>query len=104
MICDHNRLRKNVPTPRELSGAGARSAILAHQGDTEDYGSLVPLLPDAERLTELLGRPVEFIDDIAGPAAIDRIKKLRNGELLLLNNVCCLAKEVSTFTNFQAHA
>lgn len=99
-LADDNRIRKSVPTLRELSAAGARTAILAHQGDTEDYRSLVSLAPHADRLTELLGRQVDFVDDIAGPAAIDRIKRLRSGELVLLNNVRYLTEEVSTFTNF----
>jgi len=51
-------------------------------------------------LTQLLGRPVGFIDDIAGPAAIERIRALRPGELLLLNNVRYYTEEVSTFVNF----
>jgi phosphoglycerate kinase len=99
-LADDNRIRKSVPTIRELSDAGARTAILAHQGDTEDYRSLVSLVPHAHRLTELLGRQVGFVDDIAGPAAIDRIRGLGNGELILLNNVRYLTEEVSTFTNF----
>jgi len=99
-LADDNRIRKSLPTIRELSDAGARTAILAHQGDTEDYASLVSLLPHAERLAELLGRPVGFVDDIAGPAAVARIEALRNGELLLLNNVRYLTEEVSTFASF----
>jgi phosphoglycerate kinase len=99
-LVDDNRIRKSVPTIRELSDAGARTVILAHQGDTEDYRSLVSLAPHAGRLTELLERPVHFLDDIAGPTAIERIKALQNGELLLLNNVRYLTEEVSTFVNF----
>jgi phosphoglycerate kinase len=99
-LADDNRIRKSVPTVRELSDAGARVVMLAHQGDTEDYRSLVSLVPHAERLAELVGRPVAFVDDIAGPTAIARIEALRPGELLLLNNVRYLTEEVSTFVNF----
>jgi phosphoglycerate kinase len=99
-LADDNRLRKSLATIRELSEAGARTAILAHQGDTEDYRSLVGLQPHAERLAQLLGRQVDFLDDIAGPAAVARIEALEPGELLLLNNVRYLTEEVSTFTNF----
>jgi phosphoglycerate kinase len=99
-LIDDNRIRKSVPTIRELIDADARVVMLAHQGDTEDYHNLVSLLPHAERLSELLDRPVDFIDDIAGPAAIERIKALKPGELLLLNNVRYLIEEVSTFVKF----
>lgn len=99
-ITNDNRIRKSVPTIRELAEAGARIVMLAHQGDTEDYQNLISLEEHAERLTALLGRPVGFIDDIVGPAALERVKSLRNGEILLLNNVRFLTEEVSTFVNF----
>ena len=99
-IVNDNRIRKSLPTLADLSHSGARVVILAHQGDTEDYHNLVSLEPHAKRLSELLDRPVHFIDDIAGPAAIEHIKLLASGELLLLNNVRYLTEEVSTFVNF----
>jgi len=99
-LVDDNRIRKSGPTIQELSDAGARVVMLAHQGDTEDYYNLISLNPHAVRLSEVLGRPVGFVDDIAGPAAVDRIKRLQRGELLLLNNVRFLTEEVSTFVNF----
>jgi len=99
-LADDNRLRKSIPTIRELAEAGARTVMLAHQGDTEDYQSLVSLAPHARRLSELLGRPVAFIEDIVGPAALERVQALQDGELLLLDNVRYLIEEVSTFVNF----
>ncbi len=99
-LADDNRIRKSVPTIRELRDSGARVVMLAHQGDTEDYQNLIPLREHAERLSEYLDQPVGFVDDIAGPAAIERIKNLKGTELLLLNNVRYLTEEVSTFVNF----
>jgi len=99
-LADDNRIRKSLPTIRELADAGARVVMLAHQGDTEDYQNLISLAPHAERLRECLGRPVGFVDDICGPAAMERIKALKRGDLLLLNNVRYLIEEVSTFVNF----
>jgi phosphoglycerate kinase len=99
-LADDNRIRKSLPTICELADAGARTAILAHQGDTEDYRSMVSLAPHAERLAELLGGPVGFVADVCGPAAVERVRALQNGELLLLENVRYLTEEVSTFVNF----
>ncbi len=99
-LADDNRLRKSIPTIQELAEAGARTVMLAHQGDTEDYQNLVSLAPHARRLSELLGRPVDFIEDIVGPTALARVQALQNGELLLLDNVRYLTEEVSTFVNF----
>jgi phosphoglycerate kinase len=99
-IVNDNRIRKSVPTIRELAQAGARIVILAHQGDTEDYQNLISLEEHAQRLGDLMGQPVTFVDDIAGPTAVEQIRALQRGEVLLLNNVRFLTEEVSTFVNF----
>lgn len=99
-LADDNRIRMSLPTIRELTSKGAKVVILAHQGDIEDYRSLVDLNLHAERISELLGHPVGFIDDVCGPAAVEHIKMLKPGELLILNNVRYLMEEVSTFLKY----
>jgi phosphoglycerate kinase len=96
-IVNDNRIIKSAPTIRDLSAMGAKLAIIAHQGDTTDYASLVGLRAHAERLSSVLEKPVEFIEDIAGPAAIERVEALKDGEVLLLDNLRYLTEEVSTF-------
>jgi len=96
-IVNDNRIRKSIPTINDLLAKGARLAIIAHQGDTTDYGSLISLAEHAERLAGALGRPVQFIEDVAGPAAVEKILALEDGEVLLLDNIRYLTEEVSTF-------
>jgi len=96
-IADENRIEQSLPTIRELADRGARLVIIAHQGDTLDYHNLVGVGRHAERLASKLGRPVQFVDDVAGPAARDRIAGLDDGEILLLDNLRYLTEEVSTF-------
>ncbi len=96
-IADDTRIRKSVPTIRELSDKGAKLVIMAHQGDTTDYAALISLREHAETLSEALGIKVEFIEDLAGPAALARIESLNSGEILLLDNLRYLTEEVSTF-------
>ena len=96
-ITDDNRLDMSLPTIADLADAGARVVIIAHQGDTLDYHNLVSMNEHAEILTEKLGRPVGFIDDVAGPAARAAIRALGDGEILLLDNLRFLTEEVSTF-------
>ncbi|MEE8331289.1 MAG: phosphoglycerate kinase [Acidimicrobiia bacterium] len=96
-IADDSRLQKSLPTIRDLVDRGARLVLIAHQGDTLDYHNLASLRNHAERLTELLGQTVGFIDDIAGPAARQAIVQLAPGEILLLENLRFLTEEVSTF-------
>ena len=96
-IVNDNRIQKSLPTITDLLDKGARLAIIAHQGDTTDYGSLISLEEHASRLADALGRPVQFVEDVAGPAAVEKILALENGEALLLDNIRYLAEEVSTF-------
>ncbi len=98
-IADENRLDKSLPTIADLAGAGARLVIIAHQGDTLDYHNLVSLEEHAGKLSAKLGREVKFIDDVAGPAAREAIGELKDGEILLLDNIRFLTEEVSTFEN-----
>jgi len=96
-IANDNRIQKSIPTIRDLTERGAKLVIISHQGDTTDYASLISLHEHAGRLSEALGKPVEFIEDIAGPAAVKRIESLQKGEILLLDNLRYFTEEVSTF-------
>jgi phosphoglycerate kinase len=96
-IVNDNRIQKSVPTIRELAECGAKLVIISHQGDTTDYKSLINLRGHASLLSEALGKEVGFIEDVAGPAAVDRISSLKDGEVLLLDNLRYFTEEVSTF-------
>jgi phosphoglycerate kinase len=96
-IADFNRIDKSLPTIGDLADRGARLVLIAHQGDTLDYHNLTGLSQHATALAERLGRPVGFIDDVAGPAARRAIGALGRGEILLLDNLRYLTEEVSTF-------
>ncbi|MFP4153899.1 MAG: phosphoglycerate kinase [Alkalispirochaeta sp.] len=98
-IVSDNRIRKSLPTLEYLLEQEAAIAIIAHQGDTLDYQNLIPLAEQAERLTELLGREVRYIDDVCGPAAVEAVKALQPGELIILGNLRYLTEEVSSFEN-----
>lgn len=98
-IRDDNRLRMSLPTIRDLSDRDARLVMIAHQGDTLDYHNLVSLEEHAVLLGSMLNRSVRFIDDVAGPAAREAIRRVKPGEILLLDNLRFLTEEVSTFEN-----
>lgn len=92
-----NRIDKSLGTLEKLLDQGAKVAIIAHQGDSQDYKGLIPLAEHAERLTKLLNRPVAYLDDVCGPAAQAAVKALKPGEAVLLGNLRYLAEEVSAF-------
>ncbi|MBF7097300.1 phosphoglycerate kinase [Alkalibacter mobilis] len=96
-IVNENRIDKCIPTLKYLVESNAKIAIIAHQGDTLDYQNLISMEEHACKLTEKLGLEVEYIDDVCGPAAIEKIRKLKNGQVILLGNLRYLTEEVSTF-------
>ena len=96
-IVNENRIRKSAATLRYLLRNGAKVAIIAHQGDTLDYHNLVPLQEHAEKLSEILGIEIKYVDDVAGPAAREAVRGLKPGEAVLLGNLRYLCEEVSTF-------
>jgi phosphoglycerate kinase len=96
-IVNEDRIDNSLPTIRDLAARGARLVIIAHQGDSLDYHNLVPTEEHASKLTEKLGRPVQWVDDVAGPEARRHIEALANGDILLLDNIRIYGEELSTF-------
>ena len=84
------RLREHLATIRDLRGS--KVVVLAHQSrpGKDDYTSLEP---HAERLSALLGRPVKFVDGLYNKAALDAVRSLAVGEVLVLENVRFFAEE-----------
>lgn len=87
-ITDDGRIRASVPTIDRLAEAGARVVVTAHLGRPK--GAPDPaysLRPVAERLSELLGRPVAFATDTVGASATETVEGLGDGDVALLENV-----------------
>ena len=92
-----NRIAACVPTIRELSDKGAKVVLLAHQGSDIEYKNFYTTKPHAAVLSQLLEREVQWIDDVCGPAAREAIRNLRDGEILLLDNVRYVSEEQTLF-------
>ncbi len=92
-ILDDSRIRAHVGTVKKLVEAGAAVTLTSHQGrpGTSDFRDLSA---HAERLSQLLGMDVGFVDDVMGPEARRRIKQLKPGEVLLLDNVRFVSEEI----------
>ena len=91
------RIKACVPTIRELADKGAKVVLMAHQGSDIEYKNFYTLEPHSKVLSELLGQKVDFIEDVCGPAAIEKIKALQPGEILLLENVRYMSEEQTLF-------
>ena len=96
-LADTTRIKGCAPTVRELAEAGARVVLLAHQGGDLEYHNYASTEPHARVLGELIGRPVEFVDDVCGPAARKAVAALADGEVLLLDNVRFCGEELTLF-------
>jgi phosphoglycerate kinase len=86
-ISDDSRIRAALPTLRRLLAAGARVVVASHLGRPKGPTPELSLRPVAERLGELLGRPVRFCPAVVGPEAEAAVGALGDGELLVLENV-----------------
>jgi phosphoglycerate kinase len=87
-ITDDGRVRASVPTIQRLAGAGARVVVMAHLGRPKGAPeSRYSLEPVAVRLGEVLGRPVAFAEDTAGPIARERVDASSDGDVVVLENV-----------------
>ncbi len=87
-ISDDTRIRASLPTLKDLLGRGAALVLASHLGRPK--GKRVPemsLAPVAQRLSELLGKPVKMLDDCIGPAVKEAVAALQPGEVVLLENL-----------------
>jgi len=86
-VLDDTRIRAHAQTTvKELCEKGARIVILAHQGRPGDP-DFTPLNQHAQILGKILSKPVKYVDDVFGEKAQKAIKKLKSGEVLVLENV-----------------
>jgi phosphoglycerate kinase len=94
VVTDDTRIRETLPTLRLAVEKGGRLVIASHLGRPK--GGPDPkysLRPAAKKLEELLGKPVAFALDCVGPGAEGQSKALRDGEVLVLENVRFHAEE-----------
>ena len=87
-ISDDTRIRAALPTITHLSDGGAKVILMSHLGRPDgQVAEGLRLAPVAARLQELLGRPVATAPDCVGPAARAAVDALRDGDVLLLENL-----------------
>lgn len=95
-ITDDGRIVASVPTIKSLADRGAKVIVLAHlgrpKGSPEDKYSLAPA---AERLGELLAKPVTLVSEVSGDLAKAAVAKASAGDVLMLENVRFDARETS---------
>ncbi|MBR4503377.1 MAG: phosphoglycerate kinase [Candidatus Methanomethylophilaceae archaeon] len=101
-IVNDSRIRRVVPTVRELMGKNAKLVILAHQSRKGKW-DFIGLKQHSEYLSRHINAPVKYVDDVIGKEAVGAIKALQPGEVLLLGNVRGIDSETAK-GDMEAHA
>lgn len=89
-ITDDRRIRSAIPTIKSITDRGGRAILMSHLGRPEGTGHepQLCLRPVANRLAELLGKPVAFpSDDCTDAAAKAGVAAMADGDVLLLENL-----------------
>jgi phosphoglycerate kinase len=100
-ITDDRRIQQALPTIRNVLDRGGRLILMSHLGRPK--GGPEPkysLKPAATRLGELLKKPVKFAEDSIGPAVEKSANDLKDGEVLLLENLRFHKEEEKNDSNF----
>jgi len=85
---DEKRIAAALPSIKYLLDKGASVVLMSHLGRPD--GKVMPefsLKPVAAKLQELLGKPVQFVEDCVGPKAESACSALKPGGVILLENV-----------------
>lgn len=88
LVASDVRIKASLPTLEYILGQGGRLILMSHLGRPK--GERIPemsLRPCAHTLGKFLGKEVVFIDDCIGESVLVAVQKLKEGEILLLENL-----------------
>jgi phosphoglycerate kinase len=100
-ITDDRRIVQALPTIKDVINRGGRLILMSHLGRPKGGPEAkFSLKPTAERLSQLLGKPVTFAADCIGPMVEQQAAALKDGEVLLLENLRFHKEEEKNELNF----
>jgi phosphoglycerate kinase len=99
-VADDTRIRESLPTIRKIIESGGKAILISHLGRPKGYDEKYSLKPVAEHLSKLLGMSVKFAPDSIGEEVRKMVSELKEGEVLLLENVRFHPEEEKNDENF----
>src|SRR5215207_439662 len=100
-ITDDRRIVQALPTIRNVLDRGGRLILMSHLGRPKGGPEAkYSLKPTQQRLSELLGKEVKWVDDAIGVAAEQAANSLKDGEVLILENLRFRKDEEKNDPNF----
>lgn len=86
-VTDANRIEAAKSTIDKILNDGGSVILMSHLGRPKEKEHKYSLKHIVKKVSEVLGKPVQFADDCIGNEAIEKAKKLKSGEVLLLENL-----------------
>jgi phosphoglycerate kinase len=100
-ITDDIRIRESLPTIQKIISAGGKAILMSHLGRPKGkVNAKYSLKPAAERLAELLGKPVKMAPDCIGDEVGKMVALMEDGDVVLLENVRFYAQEEENEDDF----
>ena len=101
-ITDDNRIKQFLPTLQAVLSQGGRAIIMSHLGEPTGVDAALSLKPVAARLAELLSTDIISAPDCIGPDVTKLVAELKDGQVLLLENLRFEAGEKKNDPGFAA--
>jgi phosphoglycerate kinase len=99
-IKDDMRIRSALPTIRYLIDKGSKVILVSHLGRPDGVTEGLRMNPIAKRLEDLLGKKVAKVDDCIGEEVETAISRMKDGEVIMLENVRFHKEEEENGENF----
>jgi len=101
-ITDDNRIKQFLPTLQAVLAQGGKAVVMSHMGEPSGVDSQFSLRPVARRMSELLNTDVLLAPDCIGAEVTKLVNELRDGQVLLLENLRFHAGEKKNDPEFSA--